>query len=76
MLILMGDGRAYFFTTVKFYLVTIYLYKFEHYHIHHEHVTLVWHVIYCTYGYTLTKGKVFYSTSSKVSYGYCCPNLK
>ena len=37
MLILMGDGRAYFFNIVKCYLVPIYLYKFEHYQIHHKH---------------------------------------
>ena len=37
MLILMGDGRVYFFTIVNCYLVTIYLYKFEHYQIHHKH---------------------------------------
>ena len=29
LLILMGDGGAYFFVMVNFYLVTIYLYKFE-----------------------------------------------
>jgi hypothetical protein len=36
MLILIGDGRAYFFYYCKCYLVTIYLYKFEHYQIHGE----------------------------------------
>ena len=58
----MGDGRAYFFTMINCYLVTIYLYKFEHDQIHHNHVTVVRHVIYCTYESTLTKGKYFYST--------------
>ena len=30
------EGRI-FFTIIKCYLVTIYLYKFEHYQIHHKH---------------------------------------
>ena len=46
MMVLMGDGDlpadldgwwrgVFFFTMINCFLVTIYLYKFEHYHIHH-----------------------------------------
>ena len=73
MLILMGDGRVYFFTIVNCYLVTIYQYKFEHYQIHHKHGVTCYVLYLWVNSY---EGGENQSTSSKVSYGYCCPNLE
>ena len=60
------EGRI-FFTIVKCYLVTIYLYKFEHYQIHHKHGVTCYVLYLWVNSY---EGGENQSTSSKVYAAY------